>query len=205
MRSAEGYVRFQIGKNRFLRKIFVSRDTDITVLSIQADEVFTAAYSFDLFKENGTSDSSTVKESAITCYSAEGSYGAIVQFRGNYTSEVINNRVTVTGKEYLVFVKVYAHEIPEDFSAEMERSYEELLEKHKQQYTPFYDAVSIELTSEEDHDQTNENLLEEAYDDCVSPACRRPERSGRSYYKLDQQRRMALPAFLGLLSVYRRS
>ena len=80
-----------------------------------------------------------------------------------------NERVYITGKQYLVFLQLYAHEEPVDFTEELTRTYEELLARHTALYTPLYDAVSMELAEETGDDRT-ENLLDEAYQDTASPA-----------------------------------
>lgn len=169
--SAEGYVKFQIGKNHFLRKMFVSRESDIAVFSFKANQPYISRYSFDLFHEESTPPNvCTITKDSIICSSADNSYGVRIYFRGNYTAEEAKNYITVTGDDYLVFVQVYSNASPESITDALNSSYDELLENHKCLYSPLYNAVSIELASEEEHLRTIENLLDEAYDFCASPA-----------------------------------
>ena len=171
MRSAEGYVKFRIGHNHFVRKMFVSHDCDIAVLSFKSDKPFTAVYSFEIYKNDDTADIIHIADNNSILYSsADGSRGVRIQFRGSCTMDTDKERIIITGNDYLVFVQAYSHGKAEELPDIPELSYDELLENHKKLYTPLYDSVSLELASDEEHNRSNENLLEEAYDSQASPA-----------------------------------
>lgn len=171
MRSAEGYVKFRIGGSRFVRKMFVSRDCDTVIFSFTADEAFSSVYTFETYKENDTADTRRfIGDNCILYCSADGNRGARIQFRGDCIIETDKERITVTGKDYLVLIQAYSHSNPEDLPVIPKLSYADLLENHKKLYTPLYDAVSVELASDEEYQRSNESMLEEAYDTQASPA-----------------------------------
>ncbi|MBQ8641981.1 MAG: glycoside hydrolase N-terminal domain-containing protein [Clostridia bacterium] len=169
MQTAEGYVQYTIGQNRFLRRVFVSRDSDLVVLSFRADCPFTASFRFEIFCADGRESETMLSESSIVSRTKDCAYGANIRFAGEYNASVQNNRVYITGREYLVFLQLYAYETPADFTEETARTYEELLAKHTALYTPLYEAVSVELADDTAHTAANEELLTDAYRDIVSP------------------------------------
>jgi len=167
MRSGEGYVRFKIGEHAFERKAFVSRADDITVFSMKADIPFTSSFKFVLAdSENAVYQ---IEDNSLQCKTADGNIGANIYFKGDITTRIADNRLFVTGKDYLIFVQVYAGNTPADFTALRDATYEELLKRHTDLHTPLYDCVSIELASDEAHAVSNEQLLDEAYEDVASP------------------------------------
>ena len=168
MRAGEAFVRFRMNDTQFERRAFVSRDSDIFVMSVTADAPFTAGYRFDLHrKEDAVCD---FAERSFACRTADGNEGANVFFVGEIRTWVDNNRLMVEGSRYLVFVQAWGVDAPEDISAELSRSYDELLARHSALHTPLYDTVSIELADDEAHKASNDQLLNEAYEDIASPA-----------------------------------
>lgn len=181
MRSGEAFVRFRIADKSFERKAFISRDADIAVIYIKAEEPFTTAYQFVLHENKDAVHQIT--ESSMHSWTADGTVGASIWFTGDITTEIANNMLAVTGKEYLILVKLTVQptssdktperaaaslQIP-DAAALLKCSYDELLERHTALHTPLYDCVSIELASDEEHAASNEQLLDAAYDDVASP------------------------------------
>ena len=169
MQTGEGTVRYSVGGNHFTRRVFVSRECDLVILSMEADEPFTAAYRFALFPADGRTAEHNLTESGITSHTSDNAYGVRIRFAGDYTAEIQNERVYVTGRKYLVFLQMYAEETPADFTAELSRTYEELLSRHTALHAPLYDAVSMELAEDAAHDVCNEDLLAAAYQDTASP------------------------------------
>lgn len=169
MRSGEAFVRFRIGDTQFERTAFVSRADDVAVIYIKSQEVFVASYQFEMHEQENVLQEIT-DNGVLHCRSLDGLSGANVYVKGDVVTEISNGRLDVTGKEYLIFVQVYAEEKPADFTQLRELSYQELLARHTALHTPLYDSVSIELASEENHDRYNEQMLEEAYEDVASPA-----------------------------------
>lgn len=168
---AEGYVQFRIGGERFERRMFVSRDRDVAVLSFRAEEPFAAQFFFELFRENHAEEPQcSITEEGIFCRALDGAYGVRIYFAGDCMLMPQADRLVVTGKAYRVIVQAYSHAQPENISDILHIPYEELLEKHVRRYAPLYSAVSVELAADEEHDRTNESLLAEAYDGSASPA-----------------------------------
>ena len=120
-----------------------------------------------LFSESGETE---ITARSIRRVSKDGESAVNVLFCGNNQSEVHGERVTVTGREYLVLVRCSSHGSPLSLDEFAGESYESLLSKHTAIHTPLYDAVTIELAAEEEHARTNEQMLDEAYDDEASPA-----------------------------------
>jgi len=167
MRTGEACVRFRLGETDFERRAFVSRDADIAVFSFKSSIPFTAAYKFEMrCAEDSLSE---FGEKSFSCRTADGSEGVKVWFIGDISTREANHKLEVTGCNYLAIVQAYARQAPKDISAELSRSYEELLSRHCALHTPLYDAVSIELADDAAHDICNEHLLLEAYDAHVSP------------------------------------
>ena len=170
MRTAEGFVTYTIGETDYRRRVFVSRDCDTVILSMEADRPFTASYRFEVFPADGREAAAELTGNSIHARTTDGAYGAAVRFAGEFTAEVKNNRVYVTGKKYLVLMKLWSGK-EQDIPAEAcTRTYEELLASHTALYTPMYDCVSLELAEERAHDVPVEDLLAEAYRDSASPA-----------------------------------
>ncbi|MBE6614472.1 MAG: glycoside hydrolase family 95 protein [Ruminococcaceae bacterium] len=169
MRTAEGFVQYTIGETSFRRRVFVSRDWDLVVLSMEADHPFTASYRFELFLADGREGTETLTESTIISRTTDNAYGANIRFTGDYTAKIQNNRVYITGSRYLVFLQLWSHSEPADFTEACTHTYEELLARHTALYTPLYDAVSLELTEDAAHDVCTEELLADAYGDTASP------------------------------------
>ena len=167
MRTGESFVEFTVNGCRYRREMFVSRDSDISVIRMSAEKPFTITYDFRLFEEAGVCKTT---ENQIYRASQNGTAATLVRFDGKFTSEVSENKLIVTGQEYLILIRCASNgsstEIPE-FCGE---TYDSLLKKHTALHTPLYDAVSIELADDEAFTDSNERMLEEAYDDTASPA-----------------------------------
>ena len=167
MRKGEAFVEFTVNGCRYRREMFVSRDSDISVIRMSAEKPFTITYDFRLFEEVGICKTT---ENQIYRASQNGTAATLVRFDGKFTSEVSENKLIVTGQEYLILIRCASNgsstEMPE-FCGE---TYDSLLKKHTALHTPLYDAVSIELADDEAFIDSNEYMLEKAYDDTTSPA-----------------------------------
>ena len=158
MRKSEAFVRFSIGSKRFERRAFTSRADDVTVIRMTADTAFESEYGFELYGEclHSITDKCGLYR--------EADYGSVkVRFFGDFTSEVTDGKVKVTGKDYLVAVKCASSGTPCSLDGIEGLSYEELLARHTALYTPLYDAANIELVTDEELSKTNEQLLSDAY------------------------------------------
>lgn len=167
MRSGESFVRFKIGTVQFMRKAFVSRADDITVIKITADAPFTTSYYFEMHEKEGAFHE--LYSHAIHSCSADKSTGVNIYFTGDISTTIADKRLFVTGREYMIFVQAYAGKAPSDFAALRRLSYEELLARHTALHTTLYDSVDIELAADDAHNASCEQLLAEAYDDAASP------------------------------------
>ncbi len=189
MENGEGYVKYKIGECNFERRFFVSRARDITVIKIKSEEVFTARYRFTVhdngdgasrnkFEELKPTLCEKIKPNGIE-YSAQ-DFGAVVKFTGDYDSETDKtnpNTLIVRGKEYVILIKAFSHENPENaiikYGAELDslpNDYNILLSEHSSIHKELFNKVSIELASDEEHRAFNEDLLDHAYYDKASPA-----------------------------------
>lgn len=167
MRTGEAFVEFTLNGCVFRRQAFVSRADDITVLRMSAEQPFTVIYDFDLFNEIGERKTS---ERSIQRFAKNGDTAANVVFLGDITSEIQKDGLAVTGKDYTILVRCSSHNSPLDLDNFLNESYASLLKKHTDLYTPLYDALSIELSDDNDHLLSNEQMLEDAYNDQASPA-----------------------------------
>ncbi|MBQ4353645.1 MAG: glycoside hydrolase N-terminal domain-containing protein [Clostridia bacterium] len=167
MRTGEAFVQFTVDGCRYSRQAFVSRDSDITVFRMSADRPFTMTYSFRLFSE---AEDSIVSENSIRRVSKDGDTAANVLFLGSFTSQVHGSALEVTGQDYLVLVRCSSHGSALSLDAFAAETYDSLLAKHTALHTPLYDAVTIEFAPEEDFARSNEEMLDEAYEDTASPA-----------------------------------
>ena len=167
MRTGEAFVEFMVDGCRYRREMFVSRDSDITVIRMSADCPFTTTYDFRLFVET---EESITTDNSIRRTAKDGSMAVHVQFAGIFSSTVQENKLSVTGQEYLIFVRCSSRGSTLDLEAVSGETYDTLLMKHTALHTPLYDAVTIELADEESFTSTNEQMLSEAYEDQASPA-----------------------------------
>lgn len=167
MRTGEAFVEFSLGSCRFKRQAFVSRDSDITVLRMSADCVFTSVYDFSLYEESAEK---TVGTDTIRITSKNGITAAEVRFLGEYTSEVKDGMLEVTGQDYTILVRCSSHGSPVSLDNFSGATYDSLFPKHTAVHTPLYDAVTVEFADDEEFLQTNEQMLQEAYDSKASPA-----------------------------------
>ncbi|MBQ3176358.1 MAG: glycoside hydrolase N-terminal domain-containing protein [Clostridia bacterium] len=167
MRTAEAFVEYAVNGCLYRREMFISRDSDIAVIRMSADNPFTTTYDFRLFVET---DESITTENSIRRTAKDGSMAVHVQFAGTFSSVVHEDKLSVTGQEYLIFVRCSSLGSTLDMEAVSGETYDTLLLKHTALHTPLYDAVSIELADDEVFASTNEQMLSEAYEDQVSPA-----------------------------------
>ena len=167
MRTGESFVEFTVDGCHFCREAFVSRDADVTVMRMRADKTFTATYDFRLY--NPVTESVT-DASGMYRASANGYTEVKVHFEGDVSIAVNGNALTVTGSDYMILIRCASHGSDCSLDAVLGKTYEELLEAHAMLHGALYDAVSIELADEKDHMATNEQMLDEAYDDEASPA-----------------------------------
>lgn len=167
MRTGEAFVHFTVNGCTYQRQLFISRQSDIAVLRMSADALFTAEYGFHLFGGNGDE---VITENSIKATSCDGDTAVNILFLGNFTSSVKNDRLSVTGQDYTVLIRCSSHGSPLELNDFRNETYESLLEKHTAVYTPLYDSVTMELAQDEDFLQSNEQMLENAYDRCACPA-----------------------------------
>ena len=167
MRAGEAFVDFEIGGCGYHRRLFVSRADDIAVLRMFADRPFATAFAFKLFDEESASE---ITENAIRVTAEDGETAAAVRLAGAFESEVRDGALLVTGQDYTVLVHCASHGSPIDLDAFEGETYESLLKRHMALHTPLYDAATIELADDDAHGPTNEQMLDEAYDDAASPA-----------------------------------
>lgn len=174
MRTGEAFVEFTIDGCHYRREFFVSRADDITVIRMSADSPFTMTYKFRLHRR---AIGGATRHNGFFCEAPKekecGASAACVLFTGDYTSEMTgteSDMLTVTGREYLILVRCGSHGSSIDLKEFEGETYDSLLARHTALHTPLYDAVTIELASEDEMAATNEQLLADAYDDVASPA-----------------------------------
>ena len=167
LQTGESFVTYTVDGCRYQRHMFISRDSDIAVLRMQADKPFTATYDFRMFV--GNADCITTENSLVRT-AANGESAANVLFLGAFTSEVQNDTLSVTGEDYLILIRCGSHGSDTALDAYRDETYESLLDKHTALYTPLYDAVTMELAEDSAFAKSNEEMLEDAYDDIASPA-----------------------------------
>ena len=167
MQTGEAFVTFEIDGCRYARRMFVSRDCDVSVIRMTADRAFTVACDFALYSETGET---FVTDRSIRKSAKDGESATNVLFCGDIRSEVRGETVEVTGQDFTVLVRCSSHGSPLALDGLTGESYESLLARHAALHTPLYDAVTVELAGEEAFDPANEAMLDEAYDDEASPA-----------------------------------
>ncbi|MCQ2431532.1 MAG: glycoside hydrolase N-terminal domain-containing protein [Clostridia bacterium] len=169
MRTGEAFVSYTVNGCEYRRQMFVSRARDITVVKMTADKPFAITCDFRLFSDAGES---IITDNSITRTAADGDTAARVLFLGDFSASCKNGKLCVTGKEYLILIRVSSHSsdctLSEEQFAGMD--YDALLAEHTALHTPLYDAVSIELADDTDHALSNEDMLGAAYDDVCPPA-----------------------------------
>ena len=167
MRTGEAFVEFEIEGCHYLRRMFVSRDSDIVVLQVTADREFAAFYDFALFSETGEVE---ITDRSIRRISKDRKSAVNILFRGDIRSEIHGESVKIMGRDYTILIRCSSHGSSLSLDEFAEENYESLFEKHTVLHTPLYDAVSVELAEDEAHGSTNEAMLDDAYDDEASPA-----------------------------------
>lgn len=167
MRTGEAFVEFDIDGCHYSRRAFVSREADVTVLRMQADVPFTATYDFRLYNEPEASETT---ETGLYRRSQGGYTEAAVRFAGDCQAVVEGTALRVTGRDYVILIRCASHGSDCSLDGMLGKSYEELLAAHTALHTPLYDRVTIELSEDGDHLATNEQMLDEAYDEEASPA-----------------------------------
>ena len=167
MRAGEAFVDFEIDGCRYHRRMFISRADDIAALRLTADEPFTTVFNLSLFDGEGARE---VDVDGLRVTAADGDTAASMRVIGRYESAVREGALAVTGRDYTVLVRCASHGSPLDLDAFAGETYESLLARHKALHTALYDAATIELADDDAHAATNEQLLDEAYDDQASPA-----------------------------------
>ena len=167
MRTGEAFVEFTVNGCRYRRDMFVSRDSDISVIRMSAEKPFTTTYDFRLFEETGSWE--TTKNRIIRT-AHNGKSAANLQFIGEFASEVSEKKLVVTGQEYMILIRCSSNGSSAEIPKFCGETYNSLLKKHTALHTPLYDAVTIELEEDTAFAVSNERMLEEAYDDVASPA-----------------------------------
>ncbi len=167
MRTGEAFVEFTVNGCRYRRDMFVSRDSDISVIRMSAEKPFTTTYDFRLFEETGSWE--TTKNRIIRT-AQNGKSAANLQFIGEFASEVSEKKLVVTGQEYMILIRCSSNGSSAEIPKFCGETYNSLLKKHTALHTPLYDAVTIELEEDTAFAVSNERMLEEAYDDVASPA-----------------------------------
>ena len=167
MQTGEAFVRFESDGCNYLRRCFVSRATDVTVLRFTADRPFTMQFRFDLYREAGQSE---IRPDGLFLRSADGDSAVNVHLAGSYSSTVLESSLEVTGSDYMLLIRCSSNGSDSSLEGVLGKTYEELLAEHVALHRPLYDAVSIELAPEEDFELSNEEMLDQAYDDKASLA-----------------------------------
>lgn len=167
MRTGEAFVEFTVNGCRYRRDMFVSRDSDISVIRMSAEKPFTTTYDFRLFEETGSWE--TTKNRIIRT-AQNGKSAANLQFIGKFASEVSEKKLVVTGQEYMILIRCSSNGSSAEIPKFCGETYNSLLKKHTALHTPLYDAVTVELEEDTAFAVSNERMLEEAYDDVASPA-----------------------------------
>ena len=166
MQTGEAFVSFEIDGCRYDRRGFISRASDVTVLRFSADRPFTQTLDFRLYNE--LAECETTENGMLRA--AAGRYAAAsVRLAGDYTSEVCENGLRVTGSDYMLLIRCASHGSELSVDGAEGKSYDDLLAEHAALHRALYDAVSIELADGEAHEKTNERMLAEAYDGEASP------------------------------------
>ena len=167
MQTGEAFVEFTVDGCSYRREAFVSRDADVTVMRMTADKPFTVQYDFRLY--NAVAESVTHRDGMYRA-SADRYTEATVRFAGDYTATVDGTALTVTGTEYTILIRCASNGSDCSPDACVGKTYDELLQDHVALHKPLYDSVTVELADEEAFTATNEQMLDEAYDDESSPA-----------------------------------
>lgn len=167
MQTGEAFVEFTVDGCCFRREAFVSRDADVTVLRMRADQPFTVKYQFQLYNEELISETT---EDGFYRTSADNYTAARVAFSGEYTADVQENELCVTGTDYTILIRCASHGSDCSLDHVQGKSYEELLKAHTVRHRSLYDRVTVELAPDEAMAETNERMLAEAYDEEASPA-----------------------------------
>ena len=167
MRTGEAFVEFTVNGCRYRRDMFVSRDSDISVIRMSAEKPFTTTYDFRLFEETGSWE--TTKNRIIRT-AQNGKSAANLQFIGKFASEVSEKKLVVTGQEYMILIRCSSNGSSAEIPKFCGETYNSMLKKHTALHTPLYDAVTVELEEDTAFAVSNERMLEEAYDDVASPA-----------------------------------
>lgn len=167
MQTGEAFVEFTIDDCRYRRTAFVSRDTDVTVMRMSADNPFTATYDFRLY--NAVAECVTTEHSIYRA-SADRYTEVKVEFAGDVSTTVSDHALTVTGDDYMILIRCASNGSDGSLDAVMGKTYDELLQAHVALHKPLYDSVTVELADDEAFAATNEQMLDEAYDGEASPA-----------------------------------
>ena len=167
MQTGEAFVEFTINGCQFRREAFVSRDADVTVMRMRADNPFTATYDFRLY--NAVAERVTT-ERGIYRASANRYTEVKVEFAGDVSTTVSDHTLTVTGTDYMILIRCASNGADGSLDAVLGKTYEELLQAHVALHKPLYDSVTVELADDEAFAATNEQMLDEAYDGETSPA-----------------------------------
>ncbi|MBO4326693.1 MAG: glycoside hydrolase N-terminal domain-containing protein [Clostridia bacterium] len=167
LQKGEAFVEFCVGEHKYVRKAFVSRDSDITVMRMSADIEFTVKYTPELF---GGADSIEMTGNGFRAACAEKETAMNVAFIGDFMSKNVENGVEITGRDYMVLVCCSSHGSHIDLDGYLSETYETLLSKHTALYTPLYDAVDIRLAEEAEFEKSNDKLLDEAFEDRMPAA-----------------------------------
>lgn len=167
MQTGEAFVTFDIKEHHYKRTAFVSRADDVTVIRMTADHPMTVTYDFRLY--NQVVDQLTTPHQLYRA-SKDHYTQAKVQFVGEYTSTIQGNALVVTGCDYMILVRCGSQGSSCTLDDVQSMTYETLLARHVALHQPLYDAVTLELADDEEHQKTNEQMLDEAYDGVASPA-----------------------------------
>ncbi len=184
MDRGELFTCWQENETHCERRLFVSRADDTVYLRITGSTADTCTIgTLDLTRcpvqaaeEIKTNLSVTYFPDGCGLYSSQlggKAYGAAVRVIGNVTETV--GGLTVTG-DYTLAVKTFRDTEPETALAALcslpdaADLYETKLAENERLYAPLYNASSLELAAEDDHLATNEEMLDTAYDDKISPA-----------------------------------
>ncbi len=185
MNVGELYTQWKEGETACERRLFVSRDNDIIFLQVRGVVQDTYTLGSSDMAACPLQDVEEIKKNLNVQYFSDGTmiyvtslrgklYGAVGRIIGK---NVINGNkgLSVSG-DHIIAVKTFCDVRPEEALAALyalpnsSELYTICKKKNLELYEPLYHGVSIELAEDEEHRVFNETMLDEAYDDKVSPA-----------------------------------
>lgn len=187
MDRAEIFARWTESGVKYDRRLFVSRSDDIVFMKIKG-----GGETVSLGFPPSRSLPEEIKNNAVLQSDAEGGYlcyaSSLEGVEAGVVARVCGKNIDITadgeglhieGGEYIVMLKTFIGEHTaafRDLTAELgniagkEDVYRERLAANLMKYSMLYNAVSIELAQKDDCRASNNELLDDAYEDSASPA-----------------------------------